>query len=119
MALPEDQEEIGLGQISKAPATRLKLHLDLAPEDVDRERLSGVTTYPEWDVRSGAYLPDHVRVLHSIADLDTSVPSFREDPRAVRRINHVKRQFEALQLWEQHLRASADIEDKRHFFYTF
>lgn len=43
----EDQDEIGLGQVSKAPATRLKLHLDLAPEDVDRERLSGKTLYPE------------------------------------------------------------------------
>ena len=29
----DDQDELGLGQISKAPATRLKLHLDLAPED--------------------------------------------------------------------------------------
>lgn len=36
----EDQDEIGLGQLSKAPATRLKLHLDLAPEDVDRDRLA-------------------------------------------------------------------------------
>lgn len=92
----DDQDEIGLGQISKAPATRLKLHLDLAPEDVDRERLSGVTTYPEWDTRTGAYLPDHVRVLHSIAEPDDCVPSFREDPRAARRITQVKRQFEAL-----------------------
>ena len=33
----EDQEELGLGQISKAPATRLRLHLDLAPEDADLE----------------------------------------------------------------------------------
>ena len=92
----DDQDEIGLGQISKAPATRLKLHLDLAPEDVDRERLSGILTYPEWDVRSGQYLPDHVRVLTSLADDDDSLPSFREDPRAARRIHHVKRQFEAL-----------------------
>lgn len=30
-----------------------------------------------------------------------------------------QRQYEALQLWEQHLRAAAQIEDKRHFFYTF
>jgi nitric oxide reductase NorD protein len=37
----DDQDEIGLAQVSKAPATRLKLHLDLAPEDVDREALSG------------------------------------------------------------------------------
>ena len=92
----EDQEEIGLGQISKAPATKLKLHLDLAPEDVDRERLSGVTLYPEWDVRSGAYLPDHVRVLDSPAEPGTGVPSFRADPRAQRRITRVRQQFEAL-----------------------
>ncbi|SFT38988.1 nitric oxide reductase NorD protein [Sedimentitalea nanhaiensis] len=92
----DDQDEIGLGQISKAPATRLKLHLDLAPEDVDRERLSGIHTYPEWDARAGAYLPDHVRVLHSIAEAGDCVPSFREDPRAMRRIRQVKRQFEAL-----------------------
>jgi nitric oxide reductase NorD protein len=92
----DDQDEIGLGQISKAPATRLKLHLDLAPEDVDRERLAGSHTYPEWDARSGSYLPDHVRVLHSIAEAGDCVPSFREYPRAMRRIRHVKRQFEAL-----------------------
>ncbi|MBC7153387.1 MAG: nitric oxide reductase D protein [Rhodobacteraceae bacterium] len=92
----DDQEEIGLGQISKAPATRLKLHLDLAPEDVDRERLSGVTLYPEWDTRIGAYLPDHVRVLDSMAEPVDCVPAFREDPRAARRITHVRRQFEAL-----------------------
>ncbi len=92
----DDQEEIGLGQISKAPATRLKLHLDLSPEDVDRERLSDISTYPEWDARAGVYLPDHTRVLHSIAEIDEGIPSFREDPRASRRITHVKRQFEAL-----------------------
>ncbi|MDT8328594.1 MAG: nitric oxide reductase D protein [Roseovarius sp.] len=92
----DDQEEIGLGQISKAPATKLKLHLDLAPEDVDRERLSGVTLYPEWDTRIGAYLPDHVRVFDSLAAPVDSIPTFREDPRAARRIQHVKRQFEAL-----------------------
>lgn len=92
----DDQDEIGLAQISKAPATRLKLHLDLAPEDVDRERLSGVCTYPEWDARSGAYLADHVRVLHSVAEPGEDVPSFRNDPSAQRRIKHVRRQFEAL-----------------------
>jgi nitric oxide reductase NorD protein len=92
----DDQDEIGLGQVSKAPATRLKLHLDLAPEDVDRERLSGVTTYPEWDVRTGTYLPDHVRVLQSVATPGDGAASFRDDPRARRRIKHVRRQFEAL-----------------------
>ncbi|SIT78666.1 nitric oxide reductase activation protein NorD [Pontibaca methylaminivorans] len=92
----DDHDEIGLGQISKAPATRLKLHLDLAPEDVDRERLAGVSTYPEWDARAGSYLPDHVRVLSTMVEPGEDIPSFREDPAALRRIRQVRRQFEAL-----------------------
>ncbi len=92
----EDQDEIGLGQISKAPATRLKLHLDLAPEDVDRERLSAKLTYPEWDARTGAYLPDHVCVLASTADAQEAYEDYAKDPRTARRIRSVKRQFEAL-----------------------
>ena len=92
----DDMDEIGLGQISKAPATRLKLHLDLAPEDVDREALSGIATYPEWDVRTASYLPAHARVLHSRIDASTATPPFRDDPRANARIRAVRRQFEAL-----------------------
>ncbi|WP_041375783.1 nitric oxide reductase activation protein NorD [Polymorphum gilvum] len=92
----DDQEEIGLGQVSKAPATRLKLHLDLAPEDVDREALAGVHTYPEWDVRTGAYLPAHVRVLASTVEPRGETPSFLDDPQTQRRMRAVRRQFEAL-----------------------
>ncbi|WP_298850016.1 nitric oxide reductase activation protein NorD [uncultured Ruegeria sp.] len=92
----DDQEEIGLGQISKAPPTRLKLHLDLAPEDVNRERLSGRILYPEWDVRTGQYLPDHVNVLLSDADIREEAAEFGKDPATARRIRAVKRQFEAL-----------------------
>ncbi len=92
----DDQDEIGLGQISKAPATRLKLHLDLAPEDVDREALSGTSIFPEWDCRTNSYMPAHARVLHSRAEASTTLPSFREDPRANARIRAVRRQFEAL-----------------------
>ena len=92
----DDQEEIGLAQVSKAPATRLKLHLDLAPEDVDREQISGQFTYPEWDVRTASYLPSHARVLHSRAEASDLTPPFRADPRASARIRAVRRQFEAL-----------------------
>ncbi|MCV0426246.1 MAG: VWA domain-containing protein, partial [Roseibium sp.] len=91
----EDQDEIGLGQISQAPATRLKLHLDLAPEDVDRERLSGRTLYPEWEARKGQYLQDHVCVLTSVAEADPANDVVATDPAAARRIRSVKRQFEA------------------------
>ncbi|WP_415184718.1 nitric oxide reductase activation protein NorD [Phaeovulum sp.] len=92
----DDQDEIGLGQISKAPATRLKLHLDLAPEDVNREELSGIHTYPEWDVRTGSYMRDHVRVLASQQEPSSEEPEFLKDPRAAHRIRAVKRQFEAM-----------------------
>lgn len=92
----DDQDEIGLGQLSKAPATRLKLHLDLAPEDVDREALSGQSTYPEWDVRTATYLPAHARVLSSRLEASLATPPFRDDPRASARIRAVRRQFEAL-----------------------
>ncbi len=107
----DDQDEIGLGQISKAPATRLKLHLDLAPEDVDRERLSGVFTYPEWETRSKSYLPDHTRVLASRAKITEEIPSFRADPKAMRRIRAVKRQFEALQPGRIYLHGQPDGEE--------
>lgn len=91
----EDQEELGLGQISKAPATRLRLHLDLAPEDADLEAVAGIHTYPEWDARRGRYLPDHVRVLENHAPEAPEAELVR-DAAAQRRIRAVRRQFEAL-----------------------
>lgn len=92
----DDQDEIALAQISKAPATRLKLHLDLAPEDVDREAVAGQFTYPEWDVTRRRYMADHVRVLATRAEASKTTPRFRDDPRAAARIRAVRRQFEAL-----------------------
>ena len=92
----DDQEELALGQVSKKTATRLKFHLDLAPEDVDRERLSGTHIYPEWDHKKAAYIPDHCRVLSSEAKPSEDPPAFSTDPEARRRIRAVKRQFEAL-----------------------
>lgn len=106
----EDHEEIVLGQISKAPATRLKLHLDLAPEDVDRERIAGAFTYPEWDARGGVWLPDHCRVLAAPVDPapdDAGVT----DPAARRRIRAVRRQFEALRPARRVRHAEPDGED--------
>lgn len=92
----DDQEELALGQISKAPATRLKLHLDLSPEDADLEAVAGVHTYPEWDTRRGIYLPDHVRVLINEAPENDDPAALARDPATQRRIRAVRRQFEAL-----------------------
>jgi hypothetical protein len=89
----------------------LERRLQQAPEDVDRERLSGVFTYPEWETRSKSYLSDHTRVLASRADITGEIPSFRADPQAMRRIRAVKRQFEALQPGRIYLHGQPDGEE--------
>ncbi len=106
----EDHEEIVLGQVSKAPATRLKLHLDLAPEDVDRERLADRFTYPEWEARSGTWLADHCRVLAAPVQ---PKPDFAgiTDLASQRRIRAVKRQFEALRPARQIRHAQPDGDE--------
>ena len=91
----DDADEIGLGQLAKAPATRLRLHLDLAPEDADLEALSAKHVYPEWDVRRGVYLPAHARVIAAPVEAATD-HAHAFDPRAEARIRAVRRQFEAL-----------------------
>ena len=87
----EDQDHITLSKHHKPAATRLRLHLDLAPQDADHERLSARFTYPEWNHRARAYMPDHTRVLE--ADASPDGVTFTPDPRLMAR---VRRQFEAL-----------------------
>lgn len=91
----ENMDELVLGQISKAPATRIKIHLDLAPEDADRERISAPFTYPEWNARTHGWLPDHCRVLAAPVEPAADFTGVA-DPASRRRIRAVKRQFEAL-----------------------
>ncbi|GGD37483.1 nitric oxide reductase activation protein NorD [Aureimonas glaciei] len=86
----EDQDNITLSKHHKRAATRLRLHLDLAPQDAEHERLSARFTYPEWNYRSRAYMPDHCVVLEADAKPGTE---FKPDPRLMAR---VRRQFETL-----------------------
>ncbi|MDO9638895.1 MAG: VWA domain-containing protein [Pseudotabrizicola sp.] len=86
----EDQDHIALTKHHKRAATRLRLHLDLAPQDADHERLSDTFTYPEWNHRARAYMPDHTRVLEAEG---TQGDGFVPDPRLMAR---VRQQFEAL-----------------------
>lgn len=86
----EDQDHITLSKHHKRAATRLRLHLDLAPQDADHERLSDRFTYPEWNHRARSYMPDHTRVLEAEGQ---SGSGFAPDPRLMAR---VRRQFETL-----------------------
>jgi nitric oxide reductase NorD protein len=89
-----DAEKIGIAQHHKKPKTRLKFDLDLAPEDGDREKLAGRFVYPEWDWKKAALVADQARVLENIAA--EAPQGLVLDPAARRRVEAVRRQFEAL-----------------------
>lgn len=90
----DDLDEVSLAKHSKSAKTKLKFHLDLAPRDIDRTRLIGEQTYPEWDWKQAAYLPAHAHVEERLAEEGDDAAL--DVPRTRRRIAAVKRQFEAL-----------------------
>lgn len=107
----EDQEEVSLTQVPQRAKTRLRMHLDLSPEDVEFEQLAGVHVYPEWDYRAKSYLPDCSRVLAGQAEAPSEMPAFLKCANTQRRIKSVKRQFEALRPRRVHLNRQVDGED--------
>ena len=92
----EDANEMAMTDVDQRPATRLTFDLDMAPHDVDRQALSGECLYPEWDYRRGVYHGDHARVLESEAESTDAASIQPRDREARRRLNQVRRQFEAL-----------------------
>lgn len=101
----EDQDHLTLSQHARRAATRLRLSLDLSPQDATHERLAGRFTYPEWNRRSGAYMPDHTCVLEAEA---TPQATYAPDPRLVAR---VKRQFAPLHPRRVALQRQIDGDD--------
>lgn len=87
----EDQDQITLSQNLKRAASRLRLSLDLSPQEAELERLSGQFTYPEWNHRTGELMPSYCRILESDA---APAASFAPDARLTAR---VRRQFAPLQ----------------------
>ena len=86
----EDQNLITLTCQYKRAATCPPLHLDLAPQDADHDRLSVHFTYPEWNDRARAHMPDHCIIPDAEA---TPGANFAGDPRLMACMRH---QFEAL-----------------------
>jgi nitric oxide reductase NorD protein len=86
----DDQDHITLSEHVRRAASRLRLSLDLAPQDVDHERLAGRFTYPEWNHRTRALMPDHTCVLEAEGEPGAG---FIPDARLIAR---VRRQFEPL-----------------------
>ena len=105
----EDLDDMTLGERKGRPASRFRFDLDLPPEALDRTPLTAERTYPEWDFRSGTYLPDHCRVMAAPASAlgDVGEPDL-ETRRLIRR---VRRQFEVLRPRHEVLRAQLDGAD--------
>ncbi len=104
----DDLDELSLADVAERPVHAITFDLDLAPQDVEHERLSGRFLYPEWDYRSGQYLPDHCQVLHSTATAAPETRYWRPDAAAKRRIAQVRRRFEALRPRRELLRRQLD-----------
>ncbi|MBK9080431.1 MAG: VWA domain-containing protein [Hyphomicrobium sp.] len=112
----DDLNEINLARVPQKARARLRLHLDLSPQDAEFERLAGVHVYPEWDHRTKSYLPDYCRVL-------AGAPAFASDSptpdlsasvtceKTRRRIRSVRRQFEALRPKRVHLSRQVDGDE--------
>ncbi len=99
-------DEIVLSPDRQRASSRLKLDLDLAPDEVAGGRLKGRHTYPEWNHRKQAYLPDHC-VVHS--DLQSEEgEDWTPDEVTRRRIRRVRREFEALRPRRELLRGQLD-----------
>jgi nitric oxide reductase NorD protein len=105
----EDLDEIAISPNKKKTATRLRLDLDLPPDATTGEAITGRFTYPEWDYRKGAMLPDHCRVLAGPAA--TEGETWEPDETARRLIHRVRRQFEALRPRMVTFRRQADGDD--------
>ncbi|MHA0111372.1 hypothetical protein ACXYUI_30320, partial [Klebsiella pneumoniae] len=83
----DDHDEIGVTQLKRRAATRLRFDLDLAPADAEAERISDKYVYPEWDYRRGQYLSAATRVLERLAEEADS--AWQPAPAARRRIRAV------------------------------
>ncbi len=102
----DDLDEITVSEHRKAAATKLQFDLDLPPNMVDPTRLVGDALYPEWDYRGQRYHRDHCRVVAAVAAEDGE--SWTPDAAVCRRIQRVRRQFEALRPRRVVLRAQRD-----------
>lgn len=105
----DELDDMTLGERKGRPAARFRFDLDLPPEALDHTRLTGEYTYPEWDYRTAAYLPDHCRVFASPAPDAAAAPDADADTKSL--IRRVRRQFEVLRPRHEMLRAQIDGQD--------
>lgn len=102
----DQMEEIVLSANRKKAASKLKLDLDLAPDEASGGRLRGEHLYPEWNHRKQQYLPEHCRVISDVQSEEGE--DWTPDELTRRRIRRVRREFEALRPRRETLRGQLD-----------
>ncbi|WP_342712326.1 VWA domain-containing protein [Bradyrhizobium sp. B124] len=105
----DDLDELAISRRKGKPASKLRFDLDLPPEAVDAARLEAGRLYPEWNYRTGSYMPDYCRVLTSEASENGE--DWQPDDAMLRRIRQVRRQFETLRPRHELVRAQPDGHD--------
>lgn len=102
----EQLEEITLSPHRQQSAARVRMELDLPPSEATGVPAQAAVTYPEWNYRLQAYLPDHCTVL--TGQQEPAAQHWRLDATMQRRIRRVRRQFEALRQRRELLRGQLD-----------
>lgn len=91
-------DRITLSKNERKAASRLKMELELAGTEIDESPLAAPVTYPEWHYRKNRYLEDYCAVYAETAPeiAPNGNPGAGPDAETRRRIDRVRRQFEAL-----------------------
>lgn len=105
----EDLEELRLGQNKRRPSSRFRFDLDLPPEAIDAAGPEAELSYPEWNYRTGAYLPGYCRVVTAKAAAAGDDTEQSADTRDL--VRKVRRQFEILRPRRESLKAQLDGQD--------
>lgn len=102
----DDLDELRLGQKKQRPSSKFRFDLDLPPEMVDLSSVTAEHSYPEWNYRKAAYMPDYCRVLAMPAPESGEAVTHSVETRNL--IRRVRRQFEILRPRHEILKAQYD-----------
>lgn len=102
----EQMDEIALSANQQRAASQLKMDLDLSPVTAGGDQLKGEHIYQEWNYRKQRYQPNHCRVLTALHEEEAGADMLDDETR--RRIQRVRRQFEALRPRREWLRGQVD-----------
>ncbi|MDA3934633.1 MAG: VWA domain-containing protein [Gammaproteobacteria bacterium] len=104
----EEMQQLTLSKHQREAGTRMRVELEIAATAVDEQRLKAPLLYPEWHYRKRTFLPDQCAVYLDQPDHSCATMAWQPDADSRRRMEQVKRQFEALRPRRELLRRQYD-----------